>query len=64
MAGFSFVDIDLVLLACCTSLNIVGNPGYHSRPGIVLLHFSDGFVPFQMPYHMMAIDQGHKVPFV
>ncbi len=41
----------LVLLACCTSSNIIGDPGLHSSPFEMVLGLSEGLISSRVPCH-------------
>src|SRR5258707_12385375 len=52
----------LVLLTCCTSCDIVGDPGFHPFPDQVILGLSTGFISSGVSCGRMVRSQGVQVP--
>src|SRR5260370_28773871 len=53
-----------VLLARCTTGDIVGDPGLHSLPDQLVLGLSDGLIPSRVSCSGVIVDQSHQVPFL
>ena len=53
-----------VLLARCTTGDIVGDPGLHSFPDQSVLGLSDGLVPSRVSCSRVIVDQSHQVLFL
>ena len=54
----------LVLLACCASCDVVGNPGFHSLPDQVILGLSEGLVSSRVSCSRVVVNQGHQIPLL
>src|SRR5258708_36314715 len=53
----------LVLLPCCTSSNVIGDPGLHPFPSEVVLGLSEGLIPSRVSCCGVVVHQHHQVPF-
>src|SRR5258707_7501363 len=53
-----------VLLARCTSGNVISDPGLHSFPDQMVLGLSESLVPSRMSCGGVIMDQGHQIPFL
>ena len=61
--GVSAMGDDFVLLACRTSLNVLGDPSAHVRPPIFPLRLGDGFVTSRMSSYEALVYHSHDFSF-
>ena len=54
----------LVLLTCCTSCDIVGDPGFHPFPDQSVLGLSESFISSRVSCSGVVVNQHHQVPFL
>ena len=55
---------DLVLLAGCTSFNIVRDPIVHPDPFCVVLGFADSFISARVPCCGVIVSENHDELFL
>ena len=53
----------LVLLACCTSSNVIGDPCLHSCPPEVVLGLSESLIPPRVSCCGVVMHQCHQISF-
>src|SRR5258708_22241175 len=53
-----------VLLARCTSGDVIGDPGFHSFPDQMVLGLPEGLIPSRVSCGGVVVDQGHQVSFL